>query len=244
MFKAIIPTHTLQNAMKAIAAIVEEGVFKITPEGLSVAIVDASNSAMVSLNLPSSVFNKFNAESCEIGVDITRFVAILAMADRIDEVGLEIDEHTHKLAITMGGLSYDLALLDPSMIRKSPSIPQLDLPAQITLLGSDFKRAIKAASMTADHLRIGVEGNTFVMLAEGDTDTVRLDIAEADLIALKAAECSSLYALDYLSDISKGIGTAQEIVINLGSSFPVVINFDVSEDCPVVYILAPRIESD
>ena len=244
MFKSIIPTNTLQNAMKAMAAIVEEGVFKITPEGLTVAIVDPSNSAMCSIDIPSEVFNRFDATDCEIGVDITRFVAILAMADRIDEVKLEIDEHTHKLNIEMGELSYTMALIDPSTMRKAPNIPELDLPAEITLSGADFRRAIKAATMAGDHLRLGVSGEMFYMEASGDGDKVRLELTKSELIDLKQADVNGLYALDYLQDISKGIGNVSEIVINLGRDLPVVIDFESSGECPVRYILAPRIESD
>jgi len=244
MFKSKISTDVLQNAMKAIAAIVEEGVFKITPEGLTAAIVDPANSAMVSVDMPSSVFTRFAADESDIGVDLQRLVEVLAMSEKSGSVSLEIDEHTHRLNIDMNGLSYDLSLLDPSSMRKSPDIPELDLPAQITLSSADFRRMIKAASMTGDHLRMGVDGDTFFMLAKGDADEVRLDIPKDDLIDLKPADVSSLYALDYLIDFSKGISTASKIVINLGRDLPVVIEFDAAVDCPVVYILAPRIESD
>ena len=244
MFKATISTNVLQNAMKALTGIIDECIFEITSDGLAARAVDASNSAMVSLDLPANIFNRFAATDGEIGVDITRFVAILAMADRIDEVKLEIDEHTHKLNIEMGELSYTMALIDPSTMRKAPNIPELDLPAEITLSGADFRRAIKAATMAGDHLRIGVEGDTFFMLAKGDSDEVRLDIPRSELIDLKPADVSGLYALDYLSDISKGIGAVSQIVINLGRDLPLCLDFEVSKDCPVCYILAPRIESD
>lgn len=244
MFKATISTNVLQNAMKALTGIIDECIFEITSDGLAARAVDASNSAMVSLDLPANIFNGFAATDGEIGVDTTRFVAILAMADRIDEVNLEIDEHTHKLNIEMGELSYTMALIDPSTMRKAPSIPQLDLPAEITLSGVDFRRAIKAATMAGDHLRLGVSGEMFYMEASGDGDKVRLELTREELIGLKAADVDALYALDYLTDVAKGIGNASEIVINLGRDLPVVITFDAAVDCPVVYILAPRIESD
>ena len=244
MFKATIATDILQASVRAMSALMEECIFVMTPDGMAASAVDPANSAMATIDLSSTVFSAFDATDSEIGVDLRRFVEVLSMSSNNTSVCLELDEHTHKLKIDMGGLSYDLALLDPTSMRKSPNVPQLDLPAQITLSSVDFKRAIKAASMTADHLRMGVEGNVFVMLAKGDSDSVRLEIPESELITLKAADVSALYALDYLSDISKGIGTAQEIVINLGRDLPTVINFESSGECPVRYILAPRIESD
>lgn len=244
MFKSAISVDILQNAIKAIAAIIDECTLNITPYGLTARAVDPSNSAMCSIDLPSSVFTEFAGEECELGIDLNRFVEILAMADKNGIVNLGLDEHTHKLGIEMGGLSYNLALLDPSTMRKAPAIPQLELPAHITLSSVEFRRMVKAAAMTADHLRIGVDGDTFFMLAKGDTDSVRLELTQSELIDLKAADVSALYSLDYLSDMAKGVGTASEIVINLGRDLPVVVNFESAEDCPVVYILAPRIESD
>ena len=222
MFKAVISTDVLQNAMKAMSCIIEECIFEITPNGLAARAVDPSNSAMVSIDLRSDAFTQFEADECELGIDLPRLVEILAMSDKSNDVNLEIDPDTHRLNIEMGGLSYTLSLLDPSSMRKSPTVPQLELPAQITLSGTEFKRMTKAASMTGDHMRIGVEGDTFFMDAKGDTDSVRLELTQSELIDLKPADVSALYALDYLSDMSKGIGNVSEIVINLGRDLPVV----------------------
>ena len=98
--------------------------------------------------------------------------------------------------------------------------------------------------MMGSHMMMGVEGETFFMAAEGDSDKVRLDLTGDELINLKSADVSSLYSLEYLVDMSKGIGAAGEVVINLGRDLPVVLDFESSKDCSVVYILAPRIDSD
>ncbi len=104
---------------------------------------------------------------------------------------------------------------------------------------------IKAAEMVSDHMSMGVHDGVFFMEATGDTDHVRLDLIGSDLISIKPAEVRSLYSLDYLTDISKGVGSAGEIVIDLGRDLPVVIKFEpTSGDCKIKYVLAPRIESD
>jgi len=244
MLKASISSDVLQSSVRAISALIEECMIKINADGLTMAAVDPANAAMVDTHIPSSAFTHFGADESEIGIDLRRFLEVLVMSEKGGDVNLEIDPETHKLNIDMNGLSYDMALLDILSMRKSPDIPQLDLPAEITLSGSEFKRMIKAASMTGDHLRIGVEGDTFFMLAKGDTDEVRLDIPKDDLIDLKPADVSSLYALDYLVDISKGIGNVGEIIINIGRDLPLCLDFEASKDCPVCYILAPRIESE
>ena len=245
MFKAIISAEILQDAIKAMSAIVDEARFEITPEGLSARAVDPANAAMVSLELSKDAFILFEGTEGEIGIDLSRFVEILGMAERSGEIELELDPDTHKLDISMSGFSYTLALLDPSTLRKAPSVPALDLPAEIAVSGSVFKRMIKAAEMVSDHMSMGVHDGVFFMEATGDSDHVRLDLTGSELISIKPAEVKSLYSLDYLTDISKGVGSAGEVVINLGRDLPAVMLFEpAGGDCKVKYVLAPRIESD
>jgi proliferating cell nuclear antigen len=72
-----------------------------------------------------------------------------------------------------------------------------------------------------------------------------MEYSSCDLISIVPAEVRSLYSLDYLSDISKGVGSAGEVVINLGRDLPASIRFELANgDCTVKYVLAPRIESD
>lgn len=244
MFNATIASDTLIPSIKAMSALVDECRVEIAPNGMSARSADPANAAMCSIDIPSEQFTTFDATEAELGIDLTRFVEILGMSEKGGDVTLTLDEDTHKLDIVMNGLSYTLALLDTTTLRKAPQIPELDLPAEIGLSGTVFKRMVKAASMTGDHMQIGVEGDTFFMSATGDSDKVRLDLSVDELISLKAADVSSLFSLDYMVDIGKGIGNPSNITIHLGRDLPVVIDFDPSEDCHVVYVLAPRIEND
>ncbi len=60
------------------------------------------------------------------------------------------------------------------------------------------------------------------MEAEGDLDKVRLEIPESSLISLKSTgNVRSLFSLDYLNDIVKSLGKAEQVSIDLGSDYPV-----------------------
>lgn len=244
MFNATISADILQSSIRAMSALMEECVFKITPDGMSARAVCPANASMCAIDLPSEVFSVYDVTEAELGVDLQRFIEILGMSEKNSDVTLELDEDTHKLNITFGGFAYTMGLLDPSTLRKSPDIPQLDLPAEITIEGAAFKRMIKAASMMGDHMMMGVLGEMFFMSADGDSDKVRLDLSGSELIGLKSADVSSLYSLEYLTDMGKGIGSANEIIIHIGRDLPVNIEFESSAGCEVVYILAPRITGD
>jgi proliferating cell nuclear antigen len=245
MFKAIIESDKLKEMIEAVSSIVDEGRINLSPDGISVRAVDPANVAMVALNLNSGAFEEFNATEGELGVDLKRLGDIVDMAQKTEMVELELDETLHKLVVSMSGLTYKISLLDPASIRKEPKIPQLELSATIVLSGNDLKRAVKAAEKVSDHMCMGVEDDIFYLEAEGDSDRMRLEIVEDQLISLKSGDARSLFSLDYLSEMIKSAGKANEVTIGLGRDFPTKINFKIANGGgDVNYLLAPRIESE
>ncbi|MDV0446935.1 hypothetical protein MsAg5_08030 [Methanosarcinaceae archaeon Ag5] len=245
MFKASIDIDLLRDSIAALSVIVDEVRLKISPAGLSVKAVDAANVAMVIFDLKASAFESFSADETEIGLDLVKLNDILGIVEKKTLVDMELETAAQKLHLNFGGLSYTLSLLDPSTIRSEPRVPQLDLPARVVLNGQDLKRAVKAAEKISDHMTLGVSGNIFFMEAKGDTDQVRLEMDSNQLIDLKSGEANSLFSLDYLLDIIKPAGKANEVALSIGCDFPILIQFDIAPAvCHVTFLLAPRIESD
>jgi proliferating cell nuclear antigen len=245
MFKAAINAELLKDAIASLAVIVDEVRFRIKPEGISVKAVDPANVAMAIFELGSSAFDEYNADESEIGIDLNKITDLLGITDKGDTVRMELEEGNHKLLIDVGGLSYTLSLLDPSTIRAEPRVPQLELPAKVVMNGADLRRAVKAAEKISDHMIMGVTGDTFFMEAKGDTDQVRLEMGRDQLIDLKTGEASSLFSLDYLTDIVKPTNKVNEVSLSLGRDFPVIIDFEIANGAGrISYLLAPRIESD
>ncbi|MFW5977943.1 MAG: DNA polymerase sliding clamp, partial [Halohasta sp.] len=198
-------------------------------------------------SLDAAAFESYDADGGVIGVNLGRLQDIASMANSGDLIQLELDEETRKLHIQLDGLSYTLALIDPDSIRQEPDIPELDLPAQVVLEGSQLDRGIKAADMVSDHISLRVdEGEAaFYIEAEGDTDDVDLKLTKEDLIDLTAGAADSLFSLDYLKDMNKAIPKATEVTVDLGEEFPVKLHYEFAEGLGhVTYMLAPRIQSD
>lgn len=245
MFKAVIQAEKLKDVLEAISTLVEEAKFKITPEGISVKAVDPANVAMVSLELLKDAFESFEADEGEIGIDLTKLSSIMDMADKNEKIQLELDENAHKLVVVMRGLSYTMSLLDPASIRKEPKVPALDLPARIVMRGEDLKRAVKASEKVSDYMSLGIREDVFYMEAEGDTDKVLVEMTEDQLIDIQPASARSMFSLDYLSDISKIAGKADEVTIDLGKDYPLKLKLKIADGLGEVnYMLAPRVESE
>ncbi|MHC1635643.1 MAG: DNA polymerase sliding clamp, partial [Candidatus Methanospirareceae archaeon] len=55
----------------------------------------------------------------------------------------------------------------------------------------------------------------------------------------------SLYSLDYVSAMSKGMSKASNVTINLGKDYPMQLEFEVADGMgKITYLLAPRVESE
>jgi len=245
MFKAKINAETLRDVIEATSPLVDEVRLKLSKEGLSLRAVDPANVAMVSLTLNASAFDSFECTEGEIGIDLIRFADVLRMAEKEDLVQIDLNEEARKLEIKFGALSYTLSLLDPSTIRKDPKVPDLELPANIKMTGSDYKRAVKAAEKVSDHMALAVQDKSFIFEAQGDLDSVVLNLDEESGVQIEASgDARSLFSLDFLNDLSKSAGKSEQITIELGSDYPLRMHFPIAKGKgEVTYLLAPRIES-
>ncbi|MHC1635357.1 MAG: DNA polymerase sliding clamp, partial [Candidatus Methanospirareceae archaeon] len=206
MFKAKIDVGVLRECIEAITAVVDEGVLRISKEGLRLKAVDPANVAMVAFELQRDAFDPYifeNEMEVEIGVDFTKMLSIFGIGGR-GEVELELDEEKHNLSIRMGSLSYTMSLIEPSAMRGEPKVPDLEFPVQIIVSAEEFRRAIKAAEKIGEHILLGVDGEVFYMEAEGETDKVRLELRREQLLYMTPGTLHSLYSLDYVSAMSKG----------------------------------------
>ncbi len=247
MFKAIVRAERLQSTLDSVGVLVDECKIHLDEEGIEIRAVDPANVGMVDLSLDASAFESYEADGGLIGVNLVRLQDIAKMADSGQLVELELDEETRKLHISIDGLEYTLALIDPESIREEPDLPDLDLSATIVIEGRDIDRAVKAADMVSDHIELGVDDTAelFYVKAAGDTDDVHLELDAEDLIDLVPGAASSLFSLDYLQDMNKAIPKDAEVTMELGEEFPVKLHFDIAEgEGNVTYMLAPRIQSN
>jgi len=247
MFKAIVRAERLQSTLDSVGVLVDECKIHLDEGGIEIRAVDPANVGMVDLSIDAEAFESYEADGGLIGVNLVRLQDIAGMADSGQLVELELDEETRKLHISIDGLEYTLALIDPESIREEPDLPDLDLSSTIVIEGRDIDRAVTAADMVSDHIELGVDAadEVFYVEAEGDTDDVHLELDGEDLIDLVAGDASSLFSLDYLQDMDKAIPKDAEVTMELGEEFPVKLHFDIAEgEGEVTYMLAPRIQSN
>ena len=249
MFRSEINAGLLKSSVDTVSVLVDECKVRLDEDGLSIKAVDPANVGMVELDIPADSFGSYEADEEVLGLNLVRFEDIVGMANKGDVVEMELDEETRKLTIRIDGLRYTLSLIDPDSIHQEPNVPDLDLPGDIELAGREIRRGVKAAGMVSDHMAFGVSGDddTFYMRAEGDTDDVRVDLTEEDVIGLETGgeKAESLFSLDYLDSMAKAIPNDAAVDVEVGDDYPVKMNFDVAGgDAHITYLLAPRIENE
>lgn len=246
---AKIDPQRLLTTLDVAGRLVEECKIHLNDDGIQIRAVDPANVGMTDVRLDAAAFESYevNGDAGVIGTSLDPIVDTANMASGDEPVQLRLDNETKMLHVTVEQMERTIALIDPDSIREEPDIPDLDLPAEVTVEGRDIDRGIDAADMVGDHVTFGVDEREreFVVTAEGDTDDVSLELAEEDLIDLTPGEAASIFSLDYLKDMVKSVPKDAEVTMELGEEFPVKMEFTLAEgDGNAMYMLAPRLESD
>jgi len=246
-----IPVATMTDAISALRTIVDEAKLRFSETGFQSRAVDAANVAMVDVDVPDAAFDRLNVGDDEttLGVSLETLADVLSMAESGDDLIAELNTETRKLELSFPntGLEYTCALIDPDAIRQEPDIPDLDLGGEYVVPGRAIDRGLSAADLVSDHIRLtGIDDGTLRLSADGDTDSVDLEISDdGDLIdgTLDGDKEDSLFSLDYLSDITRPIGSDSAVTVDLGSEMPVKLHFETGGgDINVTAMVAPRIQ--
>jgi proliferating cell nuclear antigen len=242
MFRSEVRQAVLRQVVDAVSIIVSEGKFKVNQDGLSIKSVDPTHVAMVDLKLDSSAFESFEVGDHELGVDVEKLKNVLRLASPGDVVSLYLDEDSNRLVLNLGNLVRSMALLDTRHM-PDPKIPDIELPATVVMDGEELERGIRAAENVSDHVIISVDGESFQLRAEGDTDSMTLKVPKDLLLDLKCdKKVRSIFALSYFSNMIRASRSSNVVRMGLGSDYPIKMEFDIADGKGhVLYLLAPRI---
>ncbi|RLF40379.1 MAG: proliferating cell nuclear antigen (pcna) [Thermoplasmata archaeon] len=247
MFQAKIKADFIRTVIDATAILVDEAKFKLTSDGIYGRTVDPAHVGMIDFKLDKEAFDEYECdEDTEIGVDLEKLKSILRIATGEETISFTYAKDEGRMTVNLGNLTRKLALLDVSEMADT-KIPSLELPAEIGVPITEIWQAIRAAEAISDHIKLIADPESFQMIAEGDTDVVELKLTKDQLYTLKCGEkVKSMFPLDYLSDMIKiAKGKTDEGTLNLGNNFPLKLSLDMANGTiKIVYLLAPRIESE
>lgn len=240
-------TDLLKNSVPIIAEILDEGIFKVDNNGLSLLSPDRSMIAVVNFKLLSSAFEDFKAEGEELlGLNLSNLVAIIKRIAPDDKVTLKKDEKSNVLEIILEGRGrrkFDIPLLDISS--EKPPVDQLEFKGKIELDSSVLEEGISDADIVDDSVVFESAKDGFKMWAKGDVSSTQLELKKGDNGLLKidsAEQVRSRYPLEYLKKMIKAAKLAKQVSIEFGTDYPMRIKFKDIDKLNLSFILAPRVE--
>ncbi|MDD7424189.1 MAG: proliferating cell nuclear antigen (pcna) [Candidatus Methanomethylophilaceae archaeon] len=245
MFKAELRSDALKGLINVISTLIDEVKFTISPEGISLKAVDPAHVAMVEVTLSKAAFESYQADDTEIGVDIDKVKDVLKLASSGDIISMEQDAEHGRLVFKVGNVTRRMNLVDTSSLG-DVRVPPLELAASIEVPVTDLQKGIKASESISDHIALIADSERFELHCDGDTDSVDLVMEASNTVKIDAdMKVSSMFPLDYFSNLIKAVPSDLRVKIELDTDYPVRIVFALAEGNGVVkYLLAPRIEKE
>lgn len=245
MFCAELKSETLKSLVNIISTLIDEVKLTVTSEGIVLRAVDAAHVGMVEVEVGKGSFDFYEAEDCDIGLDLDKVKSVLKLATSGDSIRMEQDEDNGRLVFKVGNITRRMNLIDTSTL-SDPKVPNLDLLATVGVHVDELQKGIRAAESISDHITLRASPEAFELSCEGDTDSVNLRLEKESLDELDVdEEVRSMFPLDYFSNIIKAVPAGTVIRMDLDNDYPMKMLFTLAGgNATVNYLLAPRIESE
>ncbi|MFB6176702.1 MAG: DNA polymerase sliding clamp [Halobaculum sp.] len=244
---AVVEPAQIEPVLTAVESVVSECRLHFEQDGLRVVAADPAHVALVTVELDAAAFERYDAHGTTVGIDVERFGDLVGMADDDQPISLALDRETWTLDVTLGGIAYTMALLDPESVQRPPDRSEMDFPyeARLEIESGRIDRFVRAVGMVADYVEIGVDPNrpALVVSGEGDTDEVSFVSGEDELLELSPGDVRSLFSLGYVSEVSRAIPNGTAVSLRLGDDCPVRFGYEIADgDGEVEVLVSPRIQ--
>jgi proliferating cell nuclear antigen len=249
MFKASLNNVSLlTDSISTIAEIIDEGILKITKDGISMVAADRAMVAVVDFQILATAFDKFDVDQeHSIGMNIANLLSVLKRATAEDRATFNLQDA--KLEIVLENASrrrFIIPLLDISQ-EEVPPIDQLEFTGKAEVKPGILQSGIADAEVVADSVIFEAERNRFGMRAEGDISSAQLELEKGNqsLLDLKTdGDIKSRYPLDYLKKMIKAAKIAESVSLEWGQDYPMKLSFKSTDKVSLTFILAPRVAEE
>lgn len=249
MFKAVITdSGLLKDSISTIGELIDEGIFKIDKNSLSLIAADRAMVAVVDFKLPATVFDVFEVDKEEkIGINMTNLVSVLKRSKPKDKITMELKGN--KLEISMENSSkrkFTVPLLDISQ-EEIPPIDQLNFNAKIKINAEILKNGLEDADIVGDSIVFHADKDKFTMNASGDISSTELTLEKGNKSLLDmdvTGDVKSRYPLDYLKKMVKASKLANDISMKWSKDYPMRLDFTTVDKVSLGFVIAPRVSED
>lgn len=243
MFKAVIIEPKIFKALvNTIGGILTEAMFTVNKDGISLRGLDRSRITYIDMILKVDWFDAFSCDNEQtVTIDTEQLIKVMRRVRKDDVVELSSDES--RLLVTFEGSSrrtFKIIMVD--MEFESPPPPDLDFSASVMIPVEEFEGGIKDAEVFSEELAITLDNESIKLGTIGDMGDNSLEYLHGEKIDLKKP-VTSRYTLEKLKEIIKSKDLAEDVILHVGESFPIKIDFG-SDKAFISFLLAPRIDTE
>ena len=199
---------------------------------------------MANINIGKSVFEKYNATTFELGLDLDRIRKIIDLAKANELVDIQFIQEKNQLVVAIGELKALMGIVD---FRDIPDLnPEImKISGKVTLKVNQLKRGLIVSDDIAEDVVLGIDRNKFELRAEKDANAVELRLTKPDLFELESEIYhESAYSSKSLKDLFHCLEDESLVQICFGNETPLQIDYDFPyPGSHLTYFLCPRIES-
>ena len=230
--------------MRIIGLLTDTAKLYITPKDISIKAIDKAKVALANINIGKSVFDKYNATTFELGLDLDRIRKIIDLAKANELVDIQFFQERNQLVVTIGELKALMGIVDFRDIPDSkPEI--IEESGKVILKADQLKRGLIVSDDIAEDVVLGIDRNKFLLKAEKDANAVELRLIKSDLLELESEVYhESGFSCKYLKDLFQCLNDESVVQICFGSETLLRIDYDFPyPGSHLTYFLCPRIES-
>jgi len=245
--------------MEALEAFREEGIVVFRDAALFSKVTDPANVAMCVSKIEGQALNAFSiekAEELEAGINFTHIRDCLKGVSSTSELQVTWpvvrgSSRLIELNVIDEDLQFEIPTVNPDTVPDIPQNEPLSHPTRVVVGGSQLKKSVKHAGKIAQAEGASVIFETFDgVLQLRASDQVDGNFTKqfhqsgpSDGDGL--SENQSEIALTYMEDVKSLLGRGDEVKIHIAQDKPVRfdVKLDDDGDAEVIYLIAPRIDS-
>ncbi len=238
------------DLVKAIQAVVDEGTFKLTSEGIRLIAMDPAHISLVDFELSNSAAEEYECSGeLQMTLSISELMKFLKRAKKGESLTLSYDDQAKKLTITLvdatGSRERTFTLNTLETVEARSAVPSLAFDAKARVNVDAVKDAVKDSAVVSDYVKITITPEEVAFLAKGELGTVqtkltKMGAAVYDIEADK--EVWAHFSINYLDKIVRPASSlSDEMVMELSTNKPIKLGFPIPSG-KLEYLIAPRIE--
>lgn len=221
----------------------DEAIFKVSREGLSLAGVNPSKTIRAELKIAKSEFGEFQEQ------DVVATISVKPLIDVIKRCGdsLNISLKDNQMTITSDSKDRSQEFTIPLLTETEVPSVTLQFKKSIEFDATDLKNTIKDMSLISESFKIGVNEKDEVLLFSHSTNKsarVFLKPTKTGLEKYKEGQAEKVfsnYSNELMEHALKGSKISSKVIVSLGNNYPMQMQFQ-KDNIELKTIIAPRSE--